>query len=122
MCSAGPVAGVREKTSESHAAERRDAPTTRNGGSRHLDLKSINSIFTSYVFVIISECIILCVGVYYLCGPNKKNIVSISVGIVVCRSIWNSSLVVARSWLLPHRDSSRKPWRGSISIGVTEKQ
>ena len=56
LCLAGPVAGVREKPSESHAAERRNVPTTRNGGSRHLDLKSINSIFTFYVFVIISEC------------------------------------------------------------------
>ena len=89
---AGPAAGVREKPSESHAAERRDAPTTRNGGSRHLDLKSINSIFTSYVFVIISECIIPCVRVYYLCGSNRKSIVFISVGIVVCRSIRNSTV------------------------------
>ena len=60
--------------------------------------------------------------VYYLYGPNKKNIVSIIVGIVVCRSIWNTSLVVAELWVLPHRDTSRKPWRGSVSIEVTEKQ
>ena len=30
-------------------------------------------------------------------------------------------MVVADSWLLPHRDISRKPWRGSVSIEVTEK-
>ena len=82
MCLAGPVAGVRKKPNESHAVERRDAPTTRNGGSRHLDLKSINSIFTFYEFVIISECIIPCVRVYYLCGLNRKSIVSIGVRIV----------------------------------------
>ena len=87
MCLTGPVAGVREKPSESHASERRDALTKRNGWSRHLDLKSINSIFTSYVFVIISECIIPCVHVYNLSGPNRKSIVSISVGIVVCRRL-----------------------------------
>ena len=59
--------------------------------------------------------------IYSLCGPNKKSIVSISVGIVMCRSIWNSKLVVAESWLLPHRDTSRKPWVGSVSREVTQK-
>ena len=72
--------------------------------------------------VIISECVFSCVRVYSSCAPNKKSIVSISVGIVERRSIWNSKLVVAESWLLTHQDISRKPGRGSVSIEVTEKQ
>ena len=97
------MAEVQEKPSESHAAERRYVSTTRNGVSRHLDLNSINSIFTPYVFVIISECIIPCVRVYYLCGPNRKSIVSISVGIVGCRRL---GVYGIQRWLLLNRGYS----------------
>ena len=119
MCLAGPVAGVQEKPSGSHAAERRSDNAKWREPPSYFEF--INSIFTSYVLVIISECIIPCVHVHYLFVPNEKNIVSISVGIVVCRSIWNSTLLVAESWLLPYRDTSRKPWRGSVSIEDKEK-
>ena len=52
------------------------------------------------MFVLIRECVIPRVRVYYICGPNKENIVSISVGIVVCRSVG------IQRWLLPSRGYS----------------
>ena len=52
-------------------------------------------------------------------GVNGYNLQVIV--IVGCR-VGVSAVVVADSWLLPHRDTSRKPWRGSVSIEVTEKQ
>ena len=60
--------------------------------------------------------------VYSICGPNKENIVYMSVGIVVYRNAGNQRwLISTESWLLPHRDTSRKLWRRSVSIEVTEK-
>ena len=46
-------------------------------------IKSFNKLHLTPFY----KCVIPCVCVYSMCGPNKKSIVPISVGIVVYRSI-----------------------------------
>ena len=50
-------------------------------------------------------------------GVNGYNLQVIL--IVGCR-VGVSAVVVAESWLLPHRDISRKPWRDTVCIEVSE--
>ena len=79
--------------------------------------------FTSYVCVIIIQCVISCESVLSrlisanaISGVNGYNLQVIV--IVGCRVGVSAVVVAVRGY--PHRDTSRKPWCGSVSIEVTD--
>ena len=61
----------------------------------------------------------MCVSILFAARIRKTLCPSALVSL--CVEVLEFDVVVAESWLLPHRDTSHKQWRGSVSIEVTEK-